>query len=105
MISIQYLRQFRIGQFTIFDTVLAYIGMLLLAPILTWLMSKLHIKVPLISWIWFTMPLSVIFHVIFRQITPLIKLLADPMQIQFYIAFIVLVFMVYMGSLNISKIS
>ena len=104
MLSIEYLRQFRIGQFAIFDTVTAYIGILILSPVLTWLMSKLHIKIPIISWLWLTMPLSVIFHIIFLQATPLMKILANPGNFQFYIAIIILFAMTFMGLRKISKL-
>ncbi len=105
MLSIEYLRQFRIGQFTIFDTLASYIGILILSPVLTWLMSKLHIKIPTSSWLWFTLPLSVAFHIIFRQATPLMKILANPGRAQFYIAVFVLFTMTYMGFRKITKIN
>lgn len=103
MISIEYLRQFRIGPFTIFDTGISYVGVLILSPILIWLMSKLRLKIPIISWLWFTLPLSVIFHIIFHQSTPLMKILANPGQVQFYIAIFILFAMIYMGFRKISK--
>jgi hypothetical protein len=103
MISIEYLRQFRIGPFTIFDTVTAYLGILILSPILTWLMSKLHFKVTTASWLWLTLPLSVIFHIIFLQTSPLMKILVHPEHFQFYIAVFILVTMTYMGFSKISK--
>lgn len=105
MISLEYLRQFRVGPFTIFDTLASYIGILILSPVLTWLVSRLRLKIPTISWLWFTLPLSVIFHIIFHQSTPLMKILANPRQAQFYIAIIVLLAMTYMGFRKISKIT
>jgi hypothetical protein len=105
MISIEYLRQFRIGPFTIFDTGAAYLGVLILSPILSWLMSKLHLKVPIISWLWFTLPLSVISHILLHQKTPLMKILANPGQFQFYIVMFILLAMVYLGFRKICKIS
>lgn len=105
MISLEYLRQFRIGPFTIFDTVIAYVGILILSPILNWLMSRLRLKIPIISWFWFTLPLSVIFHIIFHQSTPLTKILIDPGKAQFYIAIFILFTMTYLGFRKISKIS
>jgi len=104
MFSIEYLRQFKIGPIAIFDTISAYLGILLLAPLLTWLSSKVNLKIPVVSWVWFTMPLSVLFHVIFRQSTPVIKILSDPSQIQFYVALLIILFMLYMGFQKISII-
>lgn len=51
--SIAALRQYRIGPFTIFDTATAYLGVLILSPILAWLFSKIHINIS-ISWPWLT---------------------------------------------------
>lgn len=102
MFSIEFLRQFRIGPFTIFDTVSAYLGILLLAPLLSWLTSKINLKIPVVSWIWFTMPLSVIFHVLFRQSTPVINILTNPSLPQFYAVLLVLLVMTYMGFRKVS---
>ncbi len=104
MLSLEYLRQFRIGPFTIFDTVSAYLVMFLLAPILVWLSSKFNLKMPVVSWVWLTMPISVLFHVLFSQSTPVIKILSDPNQPQFYIVLLALLIMAYMGIRKISII-
>jgi len=103
--SLEYLRQWRVGQFTVFDTVASYVGILILSPILSWLMSRLDLKVPLISWLWFTMPLSVIFHLIFNQSTPLMKVLTNPRTFDFYIAVIILLVMTYLGLRKVRRIS
>lgn len=98
---ISVLRQFRIGPFTIFDTAIAYVGIFLLAPLLTKLFSKLHLNISRGEWLWLTLPISVIFHFVFRQNTPLMKILLDPSR--FYIVAIALLFMTYMGLRNINK--
>jgi len=103
--SLEYLRQWRVGQFTVFDTVASYVGILILSPILSWLMSRLDLKVPLISWLWLTMPLSVIFHLIFNQSTPLMKVLTNPRTFDFYIAVIILLVMTYLGLRKVRRIS
>src|SRR3989338_7238300 len=95
------LRQFRIGPFTIFDTAAAYVGIFLLSPLLTKLFFKFHLNISKTSWLWLTLPISVIFHFVFRQNTPLIKMLLDPSS--FYIIAIVLLLMTYMGLRNINK--
>lgn len=95
------LRQFKIGSFTIFDTGTAYLGVFLLAPLLTKLFSKLHLYISRTAWLWLTLPISVIFHLVFRQHTPFMKMLLDPNG--FYIAKIILLFMLYMGLKNIKN--
>ena len=91
------LRQFRIGPFTIFDTVTAYLGIFLLSPLLSKIFSKIHINISRTGWLWLTLPISVLFHLIFRQNTPFMKMLLDPHQFQFYLGIIILLFMIYMG--------
>jgi uncharacterized integral membrane protein len=90
-------RQYRIGPFTIFDTVTAYVGIFLIAPLLTKIFSKIHINFSRAGWLWLTLPISVIFHLIFRQNTPFMKMLLNPHQFQFYLGIIILLFMSYMG--------
>ena len=104
MFSIEYLRQFKVGPFAIFDTISAYLGVFLFAPFLVKLASKINLKVPVVSWIWLTVPLSVVFHILFKQSTPVIKILSNPNLPQFYVALLVLLIMIYMGFRKISII-
>jgi hypothetical protein len=97
------LRLYKIGPFTIFDTGTAYLGIFIIAPLLTKLFSKIHINIPRSGWMWLTLPISVLFHLILFQDTPLMKMLSNPNQIQFYVVIIILVFMTYMGLRNIKK--
>ncbi len=96
------LREYRIGPFTIFDTVLAYLGILIISPLLIKLFSLVRLKITLASWLWLTMPLSVIFHLVFSQDTPLIKVLLNSNNS--YIALAVLLFMTFMGLKDIRRI-
>lgn len=90
-----FLRQFRIGPFALFDIALGYAGMLLLSPLLTKLFARLNIVIPWTTWLWWMLPISVIFHLLFVQSTPLMKVLATPLGL--LIAGAVLTSMLYMG--------
>ncbi|MBI2464663.1 hypothetical protein HYV64_00840 [Candidatus Shapirobacteria bacterium] len=57
----------------------------------------MHLKITTVSWLWFTLPISVLFHIVFHQSTPLMKILTDPNPPQFYIALAILLVMVYLG--------
>jgi len=103
MISIEFLRQYKIGPFAIFDTVGSYLIIFILSPILTKLVSIFGLIIPTSSWLWLTIPISVIFHIVFRQSTPLIKILANPKEVNFYIAITILLLMTYMGLRNIQR--
>lgn len=99
---ITFLRQFRIGGFAIFDIVLGYVGILLLSPLLTKFFAKLHIFIPWQSWLWFMLPISVLFHLLFDQQTPLLKTLSHTPG--FFIVNTVLVFMIFMGARSCRQI-
>ncbi len=72
------LRVYRVGQFAIFDFTAAFVGMALLAPLLSWLCKKVGIVVPWRSWIIWTLPLAMIAHLLTGTMTPLTKQLVDP---------------------------
>lgn len=95
------LRQVRIGPFAVFDTVLGYLGMLLLSPLLTKLFARFHITIPWDSWLWWMLPISVVFHLLFRQQTPLMQALSHPRG--FLIAGLILGFMIFMGARRCKK--
>ncbi len=96
---IEVLRQFKIGPFTIFDTALAYGVIFLIAPLLSKLFTKVNLQISRSSWLWLTLPIGVIFHLIFHQNTPFTRMFIDLSG--FYIEKIVLLFMLYMGLRNI----
>ena len=104
MTSIEFLRQYKIGPFAIFDTAGSYLLVLILSPFLSKLFSKFGLNIPVSSWLWLTMPIAVIFHMLFKQSTPLMKILMNPKLIQFFIAWAILLFMTYMGLKSIHKI-
>ncbi|MFA7287083.1 MAG: hypothetical protein WC052_05475 [Patescibacteria group bacterium] len=95
------LRQFRIGQFALFDISLGYVGMLLLSPLLTKIFSKFHLHIPRATWLWWMFPISVVFHFVFRQSTPLMKALSQPEGV---LVAIILIAMILLGLRNCSRI-
>jgi hypothetical protein len=98
-----YIRQFKIGPFAIFDSVLAFLGIFLLSPLLTKLFLKMHLNITLSSWMWLTLPLSVVFHVLFRQNTALMKIIFGSNHLYSFIAIATLLFMTYMGLKNVKN--
>ena len=78
MITIEYLRSFRIGEFAIFDFTLAYVGVYLLVPILNKIILPTGRQLSRIQWLLLVLPLSIIFHLIFGNMTPLTRLAIDP---------------------------
>jgi hypothetical protein len=99
---VTYLRQFRIGPFAVFDTVLGYLAIFLLAPLLTKTFTLFKLNIPRATWLWWMFPLSVVFHLAFNQQTPVLKTLADPLG--FFVVSAVLAVMFFMGLKSCSRI-
>ncbi len=99
---IPFLRQFRIGPFAIFDFVASYIGVYLLSPSLIKLFNKLGIKTTKAVWLWLTLPISVLVHVLVSNYTPLTKMVLTT-QGDLIPKLIVLV-MLFMGLKDVKKI-
>lgn len=75
---IDYLRQFRIEGYALFDFTLAFLGMILIAPLLSRLFKKMGVLVPKKNWVILTLPISVLAHVLVGKITPLTAYFLDP---------------------------
>ena len=78
MFNVTYLRSFKILDYAIFDLAASFIGIYLLSPLLTKLFSLIHLNIPRASWLYFTIPLGIIFHLIFGNYTPMTKYFLDP---------------------------
>ena len=77
MITLEYIRHFRIFEYAIFDLTVAFLGMYLLSPLLSKLFKKININIPKINWIFLTLLLGVIVHLLVGQITPMTKYFLD----------------------------
>ncbi|MBP9702901.1 hypothetical protein KBD69_04390 [Candidatus Woesebacteria bacterium] len=95
MITIEYLRSFRIGEFAFFDFSLAYVGVYLLVPTLNKIILPTKRQLSHFQWVLLVLPLSIIFHLIFGSMTPLTRLAIDPSA--GYGLKAILLFMLYFG--------
>ncbi|MFH2232258.1 MAG: hypothetical protein ABII13_03770 [Patescibacteria group bacterium] len=77
MFSIEYLRQFRIGSYAIFDFAVTFLGIYLLSPLLSKLFRKLRIDVPKRNWLYLALPISIVAHLLVGEITPMTKNFLD----------------------------
>lgn len=71
MNTIEFLRQFRLGGYAIFDFAVSFLGIYLLAPLLSKLFRKIRVDVPKKNWLFLTVPISVLTHIAAGNITPL----------------------------------
>lgn len=77
MISIEFLRQFRIGEYAIFDFLVAFGGIYLLSSFLSKAFLKVGIDIPKINWIFLTLPIGIAAHLLIGKMTPMTKNLID----------------------------
>ncbi len=75
---ITYLRQFRIDGYAIFDFAVSFLAAYLLAPWLSKMFKKIGVDIPKYSWLYFTVPISVLIHLLVNTITPLTRDFIDP---------------------------
>lgn len=93
--SIEQLRSYKVFEMAIFDLVLAYVGVLILTPLLVWVFKKIGVKTTLTTWMWLTLPLSVVFHLAVGQKTVLTDM---TMNLEGdYLIKIVLILMVFLA--------
>ena len=95
MTNIELLRSYRIFDLALFDLILSYAGVYLLAPWLIKLLNKVHIKTTRSWWLWMTLPLSVAIHILVGQETALTKMFLDPNG--FILVKILIIAMIYMA--------
>lgn len=99
---IPYLRQFRIGGYAVFDFTVSFLAAYLLAPWLSKLFRKIGLDIPKYSWLYFTVPISIIVHLIVNIITPLTRAFINPNGD--YIIKIIILVLVVLGAKDIKLI-
>jgi hypothetical protein len=95
MITLEYLRSFRICNLSVFDFATAYLGIYLLVPLLNKIISPTHRQLTHWQWMLLVLPISLIFHLLFGNMTPLTKLAIDPYS--GYAFKVLLLVMLYFG--------
>lgn len=101
MITLEYLRHFRIFDFAIFDLFLSFLGMYLLSGPLSKLSLKIKIIIPQKTWVYWTLPIGILIHLAFGQITPMAKYFIDFHG--HYILKIVILIFIILGARGIRK--
>lgn len=73
MISLEFLRSFRFFGYAVFDLVVSFLGFGLLAPFLSRFFLKIRVKVPKWNWLFLTLPLGIVVHLVFGRMTPMTR--------------------------------
>jgi hypothetical protein len=103
MLTITLLRQFRIGEYALFDLAVAFLGLAILSPLLSWLFRKFFkLEIPKKNWLFLTLPIGIATHLITGPITPMTKNFIDPAGHYFLKIFILA--LLFFGLCNIRKI-
>ena len=77
MNPIEFLRQFRLGEYAVFDFAVSFLGMYLLSPLLSKVFRKLRIDIPKLNWLFLTLPISIFAHLLVGNITPMTRDFVD----------------------------
>jgi len=100
MVTIEYLRSFRIGGYALFDLGVSLLGIWLLSPLLSKLFRLFGIEIPKKNWLLLTLPMSVIIHLLVGNWTQMTRDAFDP-QGHFGIK-LVLIVLLWLGCKGIS---
>lgn len=100
--SLETLRQYRVGGYALFDLAISFVGIYFLSPLLTSLFKKLGWKIPRSSWLYFTLPIGILTHLLTGTETLMTKNFMDPQGQVFIKLFIVGLFV--MGIKGIQKV-
>jgi hypothetical protein len=103
MITLEYLRHFKIFEFAIFDLVASLIGIYLLSPLLSKIFRKINIDIPKINWVFLTLPIGILIHLIVGTITPMTKYFIDINSHYFLKIFIIGLIILGLRGIKITK--
>ena len=73
MTTLEFLRSFHFFGYAIFDLSLSFIGMYFISGLLSKLFIKIKIIIPKINWIYLTLPIGILVHIIVGTYTPMVK--------------------------------
>jgi len=68
---ISFLRQFRAGEYAVFDFAVSFLAVLLIAPLLSKILRKIGIEIPKYTWLFFVLPAAIITHLVIGRMTPM----------------------------------
>lgn len=76
--SIETLRQYRVGGYALFDLSISFLGIYLLSPFLSKVLRKLGWEIPRSSWLMLTLPIGILVHLLTGTETLMTKNFMDP---------------------------
>lgn len=103
MNPIEYLRSWRFGEYAVFDFVLSFLVVFVLAPFLSKGFRKFGLVISRVSWLYLTLPLSIVIHLAVGVMTPMTIQFLDPNG--YYGLKIVIVFLCVMGLKDVKRVT
>ncbi len=95
MNTIEFLRQFRVLDYAVFDFAVSFLGIYLLAPWLSKIFLKIRLDIPKRNWLFLALPISIISHLMVFTITPMTRDFLDIHN--HYILKIVILILLFFG--------
>ena len=77
MLSLEFLRHFRIFGYAIFDLVVAFGGIYLASSFLSKMFLRIKINIPKRNWLFLTLPIGIATHLLIGRMTPMTKNFLD----------------------------
>jgi predicted membrane channel-forming protein YqfA (hemolysin III family) len=90
MNTLDFLRQFRIAGYAVFDLSLTFLGMALLASPLSKLFAHFGILIPKRNWLYLALPIGILVHLIVGTYTPMTRQFLD-LKGSYFLKFVILV--------------
>ncbi len=103
MDTLEYLRQFRLLGYAVFDLTLAFVGIYLLAPLLSKIFLKIRMDIPKTNWLFLTLPIGILTHLLIGNLTPMTKAFFDINDHYFLKAVILILLILGLRGIKIVK--
>jgi len=103
MTTLEFLRSFHFFGYAIFDLVLSFVGMYLISGRLSKLFLKINIEIPKINWVYLTLPIGILVHLIVGTHTPMVKDFFN-MNSHYVLKIVIIVFLI-LGLRGIKKVN
>lgn len=101
MNTIDFLRQFRIGEYAVFDFALTFVFAAIVGPFLSKFFAKKNIQIPLKSWFFWSVPFSIVAHLLVGSMTPMTETFIAPDG--HYVLKLVMVLLIGLGFVGVKR--
>ena len=101
MFTLEFLRSYKIFGFAIFDLTVSLLGISFLSPLLSKLFLLIRLDIPRSSWLYFTLPIGILAHMLTRNCTPMTQAILDPSGHYFLKVFLLILIILGISGIRI----